>query len=380
MKKNTKLIYISEAILLLYVIIFSLFINTDLNAWRNIATIVVLTVIFVILLSLFGYKKSNNYLKGSSARIVIASLLSYMLFTYSFGIILGFGRSYFVNNFAILFRNIMPILLINVLIELVRYMIASNSFKNVRPIVVFTILSIALNIMLEINLGVLNSAEDKFIFLSTIIFPIIAEEALCSYMTYKISFVPSMIYKLVLKLYVYIVPFVPNLGNYIYSVINIILPFILYTILSRMVIKYDKEKQELKTASKWIFVAPLLISFAALVLLISGVFRYKMVAIATNSMYPVYARGDAVIYEKVDVDKLEIGDIIAFQKDNIIVTHRIVKIWRQGEGYYFVTRGDNNNTNDTFQPTDQNYLGRVNFVVKYIGYPTVLINEIFGKE
>ena len=194
MKKNTKLIYISEAILLLYVIIFSLFINTDLNAWRNIATIVVLTVIFVILLSLFGYKKSNNYLKGSSARIVIASLLSYMLFTYSFGIILGFGRSYFVNNFAILFRNIMPILLINVLIELVRYMIASNSFKNVRPIVVFTILSIALNIMLEINLGVLNSAEDKFIFLSTIIFPIIAEEALCSYMTYKISFVPSMIY------------------------------------------------------------------------------------------------------------------------------------------------------------------------------------------
>lgn len=199
-------------------------------------------------------------------------------------------------------------------------------------------------------------------------------------MTYKISFVPGLIYKLVLKLYVYLVPIVPNLGNYIYSVFNIILPFVLYTILSRMVIRYDKEKQEIKTANKWIFVAPLLIFFAILISLISGLFRYKMIAIATDSMYPVYSRGDAVIYEKIDPDKLEIGDVIAFQKENIVVTHRIVKIWKQGDGYYFITKGDNNNVEDTFRPTDANVLGRVNFVFKYIGYPTVLINEFFGKE
>ena len=48
-------------------------------------------------------------------------------------------------------------------------------------------LSSILNIILELNLGTLGTKEDKFIFLSTIIFPIIAEEALCSYMTYKIS-------------------------------------------------------------------------------------------------------------------------------------------------------------------------------------------------
>ncbi len=380
MKKNTKLIYISEGILLFYIIIFSLFINTELSSWKNFSAIVVLTIMFVTLFALFGFKKSNNYLKGSSARIVIASLLSYMLITYGLGIILGFGKGYFVGYFPTFIKNILPILLINILIELVRYMVASNSFKNVKPIVIFTILSVALNILLDLNLGTLNSSEDKFIFLSTIIFPIIAEEALCSYMTYKISFVPGLIYKLVLKLYVYLVPIVPNLGNYIYSVFNIILPFILYTILSRMVIRYDKEKQELKTANKWIFVAPLLIFFAILISLISGLFRYKMIAIATDSMYPVYARGDAVIYEKVDPDKLEIGDVIAFQKENIVVTHRIVKIWKQGDGYYFITKGDNNNVEDTFRPTDANVLGRVNFVFKYIGYPTVLINEFFGKE
>lgn len=170
MKKNTKLIYISEGILLFYIIIFSLFINTELSSWKNFSAIVVLTIMFVTLFALFGFKKSNNYLKGSSARIVIASLLSYMLITYGLGIILGFGKGYFVGYFPTFIKNILPILLINILIELVRYMVASNSFKNVKPIVIFTILSVALNILLDLNLGTLNSSEDKFIFLSTIFF------------------------------------------------------------------------------------------------------------------------------------------------------------------------------------------------------------------
>ena len=115
-------------------------------------------------------------------------------------------------------------------------------------------------------------------------------------------------------------------------------------------------------------------------LLVSGIFKYKMIAIASNSMKPVYSRGDAVIYEKIDIKELEVGDVLAFQKDSIVVTHRITKIWRQNDKYYFTTKGDNNNTEDVFAPKEENVLGRVNIVFKYIGYPTVLINEFFRKE
>ncbi len=380
MKKNTKFIYMCELILLAYVILFTIFINYVSNDFKNIFTIIVLSFILIILLVFFGRKKDNNYLRGSSARIVITALMTFILVIYSLGIILGFNRSFFNSNIIILIKNILPIFLIIILTELIRYSVIRNSVKNKKIIIYFTILSTILSVLLEINIGNLNTSEDKFIFLSTIIFPIIAEEALCSYMSYKISYLPSIIYKLVIKLYIYIVPIVPNLGDYIYSVLYIVLPFIIYVILNKMVIKYEKEKQQLKKVNRVIFTIPLLLFLVIIVLLISGIFRYKMIAIMSNSMSPTYRRGDAIIYNKVDTSELRVDDILAFQKDGVVVTHRIVKVWKQGDTYYYTTKGDNNNTEDSFKPREENVLGRVEYIFKYIGYPTVIINEFFGKE
>ena len=380
MKKNTKFIYMCELILLAYVILFTIFINYVSNDFKNIFTIIVLSFILIILLVFFGKKKDNNYLRGSSARIVITALMTFILVIYSLGIVLGFNRSYFNSNIIILIKNILPIALIIILIELVRYSIIRNSVKNKKIIVYFTILSAILSVLLEINIGNLTTSEDKFIFLSTIIFPIIAEETLCSYMSYKISYLPSIIYKLVIKLYIYIVPIVPNLGNYIYSIIYIVLPFIIYAILNKMVIKYEKEKEHLKKVNRVVFTIPLTLFLVIIVLLISGIFRYKMIAIMSNSMSPTYRRGDAIIYNKVDTSELKVDDILAFQKDGVVVTHRIVKVWKQGDSYYYTTKGDNNDTEDFFKPREENVLGRVEYVLKYLGYPTVIINEYFGKE
>ncbi len=380
MKQNTKIIYISEAVLAMFVILLALFINKISYDTRNFYVVIVLLLVLVILLAFFGYKKDKNYLKGSSARIIIATLMTFMLVIYGIGIILGFSKGYVYHNIFEFIQNIGPVFIINIEIELARYLVAKGSFKNKLPLIIFTLLSIVINVLFEINLTTLASAEDKFIFLSTIILPIIAEEALCSYMTYKISLLPSLIYKLVIKLYIYILPIVPNLGNYLYSVVNIILPFTAYYILNKTIIRYEKEKQELKKVNSVLFTIPLFTFLVLLIILISGIFKYKLIAIASNSMSPTYKRGDAVIYEKVDVKDLEIGDILAFQKNNIVVTHRIVEIWRRNDKYYFTTKGDNNDSVDDFKVEEKLVLGRVKSRYKYVGYPTVLINEFFGKE
>lgn len=380
MKKNTKIIYIGEVILTIYAILLTLFINNISYDVRNFSAVVVLLLVLVILLAFFGYKKDKSYLKGSSARIVMASLMTFMLIIYGLGIVLGFSQGYVYHNIYDFIKNIGVVVAINIEIELLRYMIVKNSFKKKTTLIIYTILSIIINILLEINMATLASAEDKFIFLSTIIFPIMAEEALCSYMTYKISMLPSLLYKLVIKLYMYILPIFPDLGNYMYSVVNIVLPFAIYSILNKIVIRYEKEKKELRRVNRVVFTIPLTVFLVVLVLLISGVFKYKLIAIASDSMSPVYRRGDAVIYEKIDVKKLEVGDILAFRKNNIVITHRIVKIWKQNDRYYFTTKGDNNNSVDSFKTSEDLVLGRVVSIYKYIGYPTVLINEFFGKE
>lgn len=380
MKKNTKIIYTSEILLLLYVVFLSLFINKISYDLKNISAIVVLLLVLVILLAFFGFKKDKNYLKGSSARIVTASLMTFMIITYGLGIVLGFTKGYIYSNLYDFLKNISPVLIINIEIELLRYIIAKNNLKDRKALICFTILSSIINIYLEINIGTLNTTEDKFIFLSTIIFPILAEEALCSYMVYKIALLPCLIYKLVIKLYIYIFPILPNLGNYIYSVANIILPFVLYNVLNKIVIRYEKEKQKLKKINRIVFTIPIVTCLILLVILISGIFKYKLIAIASNSMSPVYRRGDAVIYEKINVKELKEGDILAFQKNNIVVTHRIVEIWKQNGKYYFTTKGDNNNSIDNGKVEERNVLGRVQTSFKYIGYPTVLVSEFFGKE
>ena len=94
-------------------------------------------------------------------------------------------------------------------------------------------------------------------------------------------------------------------------------------------------------------------------------------------MSPVYERGDAVIYEKIDPDELKIGDIIAFSKERLVITHRIVEI-RQSNGT-FKTKGDANNSVDLYEVKPSEVLGKVEFKIRYIGYPTLWINDFFKK-
>ena len=130
MKKNTKIIYMSEIILFIYLVVIISIMNKLSYNNKITSAIVVLLLILIMLLAFFGLKKDKNYLKGSSARIVTASLMTFMLIIYSLGIILGFTRGYIYNNVFEFIKNISPILIFNIELEMIRYIIAKRSFKD----------------------------------------------------------------------------------------------------------------------------------------------------------------------------------------------------------------------------------------------------------
>ncbi len=378
MKTNTKNIYISEIVILMAIISLLFTISNPSYAFRIVCVHVFLGISLVILFQSFGWKKDNGYLKNSTARTLISMLLSYLIIIYSLGIILGFNKGFgFSLNYV---KTLVSTILFILELEFIRHMIAKNSLNSKRPIIIFTILSIILNVVLEININNLMTSEDKFIFLSTIIFPVIAEESLCSYLTYKISLFPSLIYKFVTKLYIFIIPIVPDLGNYIYSFVNVLFPYLIYVVINKVLVKYEKIKSNLKKVNLTILSMPLVLLFILLVILVSGLFKYKMIAIGSNSMKPIYSRGDAIIYEKINSEKINVGDILVFQDGKKIVTHRVVKKYYTNNMYYFSTKGDNNDTKDPNDVSSSYVLGRVIFKTKYIGYPTVLINEFFERS
>ena len=140
-----------------------------------------------------------------------------------------------------------------------------------------------------------------------------------------------------------------------------------------------KENQKLTGLNTGFITIPIIIVLLTIIILVSGIFGYKMIAIGSNSMTPVYEKGDAIIYEKVDTNDIEEGDIIVFEKNKILVSHRVIKIKEDFTKRYFYTKGDANNTPDNDYTNEEDVRGVVKRVVKYIGYPTVWINEMFRR-
>lgn len=79
---------------------------------------------------------------------------------------------------------------------------------------------------------------------------------------------------------------------------------------------------------------------------------YKPFIVLSGSMEPVFASGDLVLVKEVQADSLNEGDIIAFREGNAVITHRIVSITAEDGDRRYVTKGDNNNVEDSIAVTD----------------------------
>ena len=79
---------------------------------------------------------------------------------------------------------------------------------------------------------------------------------------------------------------------------------------------------------------------------IPKVFGFAPLTVLTGSMEPVIYPGDMIVIQ--EADSYEEGDIITYvrMQGQTSTTHRIVDIYTEGGITYYVTKGDNNNTED----------------------------------
>ena len=367
-------VYILELLLFVSAIIFSIFYKND---FLLKISIIVITIVYLLE---YGFHKDNSYLKPLVTRIVISCLLSFLIIIYSIGLFTGFNNTVLKFNFNYLFSVVFLGLVTTILLELMRYVICKNSTVSKKPIVLFTIIMMVLNIITEINGYNLSETEGIFVFISVVVLPVISRELLCSYLAYKVSYLPALIFKLVITLYEFVMPIIPDLGYYLYASFNIFLVFFIYFISSKSIDYAEKAKVYVNKSTRRVIYIPILVFLLLIVLLISGLLKYKMIAIGSDSMMPAYGRGDAVIYVKADAEDVKKDDIVVFIKEGIIVTHRAVGVTKNGNEILIRTKGDANNAPDNFTLKGSDVLGIVEYRVKYIGYPTVWINELFDKK
>lgn len=83
-------------------------------------------------------------------------------------------------------------------------------------------------------------------------------------------------------------------------------------------------------------------------------FGITILKVMSNSMSPVIEKGNKIIIKKQN--EYEIGDIITYiNNDGNLITHRIIEKYEDG----FITKGDNNNTEDKEKVKKNQILGKI---------------------
>lgn len=114
-------------------------------------------------------------------------------------------------------------------------------------------------------------------------------------------------------------------------------------------------------------------------LTVPKLFGYEIYGILSQSMEPEIATGSVVYVQNVDPEDIEVGDIITFKMDaksEVVATHRVVEILADERA--FVTKGDNNDTEDSSPVSYERLLGIVVFSLPYLGELSTMIYSVNG--
>lgn len=101
--------------------------------------------------------------------------------------------------------------------------------------------------------------------------------------------------------------------------------------------------------------------------------------VESGSMIPTLEKGDLIISIGVDPSNLKVGDIILFKSPlnpNIIIVHRIIRIYNYNNTILIETKGDNNPVPDPWRVNGNQVLGKVIFRIPYLGWPSIFSNQI----
>lgn len=374
MKKGYKKLLIFQLILLV-IFIFNSFVSSILTKYNQIIFLIIILIFFKFL---FGFEKDRHrYIKDLILETIIF-LLTYFIIFYLSGIIIGFAKTTNYYTLSGFIDFIIPLVLSIILKEYLRYMMLTKSeyckLLNVTTVILFIIFDVSNAIFYNS----FSNNYDSFMFISLTLLPAIGNNIVCSYISRSSGYKPVILYLLCINLYQYLLPIIPNPNEYLLSVINLLVPFSygfsIYRFYSRVKdedILRDYNKKKINS-----LIPALIISIIA-VYFTSGYFKYYMVAIASGSMTPNINKGDVVIIEKTDkYEEIEVGQVMAYKYNNVIVVHRVIKKINDNGSYYFYTKGDNNQDEDNYPIKEDMVIGVVDVKIPYIGIPTVWLNSL----
>ena len=386
MKKFNKKSIVIYSLILVYILFSNIF---GYKYYSTIMTSVINPLFYIItfIISILLSNADHNQrikAKVNKYQTMFILIISYLIIYVLLGLFLGYVKSIYSHAFLGILKNIWDYIIPIIFIELIRNILVRNSCNSKIVFLIIVLLFTLIDIDLFNIISLTNKAE---IFKSTfsIILPAVIKNLSLTYISKTSGYTTNLIYLLPQKLTNIILPIFPDLDWYFISLLGILLPVFAFIIIKHLddKIESSKSKSRLKK-EKPIRIIILITPLIIFCLFVAGIFKYKPTAIVSNSMHPIFDRGDVVIIEKLDRKKsrnLKKYDIIEYKLKNIIVSHRIIHIEKHNDGSIsYITKGDNNNTADNEKVSSNQIIGIVKFRIPKVGYPSVWLNDFFNKE
>ncbi len=343
-----------------------------------ISAVLLISLAFTKLL--VGFEKNRNRYKKDAVMSIFIYVMSYYIIIYLAGIFTGFLKSPYSLSITNIFLNTFPFILLIVSSEIFRYAINRKVEKTNLQVILSTCIFVLIDISIVLYGYDIHVPNDILELVTLIIMPSISKNILLTYTSIKFGYSPNIMYRVLTTIPLFLVPIIPNFGEYLDAVIEFLLPAIIFALMYISYNKFERKKNKVKTLEKSRFNKGLTLVSIIIILIIiyltSGYFKYFALSIGSGSMESTIYKGDIVIVEKVDeLEELEIGEILVFKIENTIIVHRIEDIINENNSYSFITKGDNNENTDNWVVTEPQVIGKVGLKIKYIGYPTVWLNE-----
>lgn len=371
------------SLMIIYLIFYKFYVFENYLEFSEYITAAITIVITSLAILFFGFQKDK--LTELKKGVLISGgilLLGFFSLYYGSGLFLGYLKSAYALNASSILHNILAIGVILISIETLRYvMINANKDSKLYRIIITSVICIFEIVFVVVGQNLAN-VEDLFKVFAQIVLPLIMKNYAMTYIVRYAGLRPTLLFRLVIDLYPYIVPIVPDVGDYVNAIVKTGLPLLFFIQSYRIVedtikgVEYDFKKPLLKKTD-----IPVVIFILVVSLLISGKFQYHLLSIGSQSMSPTIMKGDAVLLDKgkTAIKNIKKNDIVAYNKNGIVIIHRVVEITNKKGKMLYKTKGDANNSIDRIDLTQKDIIGVVKIKFKYIGYPSVFITENFSK-
>lgn len=378
-------------LLLALMLIFTI-ISIELRATQalpsNAFTYVIQPVCAVLLASVAWYitrGATDRVRRRGDKAFMVGSVIAVWFVVYFLS---GLGFTYVENTLfttpAGILLNVIGYGVAAVSLEYVRYSLMQLAGR--RNIMWFGAFVLILFTLQQLNISSLSTeytAEQFLKFFISDALPVLTTNLLLTYLAVSAGLPAMLVYRLSTLAITLLLPILPKFDWYMIGMSTVLLTLAVYLVIDRAQQGRRPEHRHhavhIQTASNAMF----LITVAALISFVTGVFEYKPVVIVSNSMQPVYSRGAVVVVRKgVDSMDIQVGDIIQYRhkQNSEMITHRVVEIQpaadTSGERV-FITKGDNNQSLDT--PVAEAQLsGVVKAQIPLLGYPTIWLRMLLG--